>query len=75
MKDCDILRGCRSQLIIATNGNRDPLNDTFAVGRGAVYGTYAVLEQLGFAFLHPLSPTWPSEMLWSGLSPACLLSL
>jgi hypothetical protein len=26
---------------------------------GAAFGSYALLEQLGFAFLHPLSPTLP----------------
>lgn len=29
---------------------------------GIGYGTYAVLEHLGFAFLHPLDPTLPSAL-------------
>ena len=37
---------------------------------GAAYAAFAVLQRLGFAFLHPLRPTVPSGRLdLSGLSP------
>jgi hypothetical protein len=29
---------------------------------GAAYGSYALLEELGFAFLHPLAPTLPDAL-------------
>ncbi|MFO0664147.1 MAG: hypothetical protein U0174_09350 [Polyangiaceae bacterium] len=29
---------------------------------GAAYGAYALLEELGFSFLHPLSPTKPASL-------------
>lgn len=31
-------------------------------GRGAAYGAYALLEELGYAFLHPLAPTLPAAL-------------
>ncbi len=31
-------------------------------GPGVRFGTYALLEELGFAFLHPLAPTKPAEL-------------
>lgn len=33
-------------------------------GRGVAYGAYALLEELGFSFLHPLAPTRPTELAW-----------
>jgi hypothetical protein len=30
---------------------------------GAVFATYAALEQLGFGFLHPLKPTIPEQLV------------
>ncbi len=32
---------------------------------GLLYGTYALLEQLGFAFFHPLEPTLPPSLNFS----------
>jgi hypothetical protein len=29
---------------------------------GLIYGTYALLEELGFAFLHPLAPSMPQQL-------------
>lgn len=34
---------------------------------GDLYAAYALLEQLGFAFLHPLQATLPQQLNWSGL--------
>lgn len=31
-------------------------------GRGAAFGAYALLEELGFAFLHPLAPLRPTSL-------------
>jgi hypothetical protein len=31
---------------------------------GAAHGAYALLEQLGFAFLHPLAPLVPAALSW-----------
>jgi hypothetical protein len=52
--------------VIASNGKPiDPSGKSFAmdldrVHYGAVVGAYAVLEQLGFSFLHPMEPLIPS---------------
>ena len=64
MRSC--VMGRSGAAVVAADGNRDALNDTFAEGRGAVYGCYAALEQLGFAFIHPLSPTLPDALAWAG---------
>ncbi len=52
--------------MVASDGNGDALSVGYGVGRGAAYGCYAALEALGFAFLHPLSPTLPTTLQWSG---------
>lgn len=40
----------------------------FGLGnRGASYGAYALLEELGFAFLHPLAPTVPGTLVMPSL--------
>jgi hypothetical protein len=52
--------------VIAANGNPIDLNGKGSamnldrVHYGAVVGTYAVLEQLGFSFLHPMDPIIPN---------------
>lgn len=54
-------------LLVAAGAPADP--ETFGLGnRGASYAAYALLEQLGFAFLHPLSPTIPQGLV-SPLEP------
>ncbi len=51
--------------LISSNGRPlDPRGKSFAIDRdavhyGAVVGAYAVLEQLGFSFLHPMEPIIP----------------
>ncbi|KAJ1565596.1 hypothetical protein HK096_001586 [Nowakowskiella sp. JEL0078] len=41
-----------------------PEESTFQYGnRGLAYGIYAALEELGFAFLHPLAPATPPELV------------
>ena len=56
-----------ASLLVAAGAPSDP--DAFGLGnRGASYAAYALLEQLGFAFLHPLAPTIP-EGLTSPLEP------
>lgn len=49
--------------LIAADGN-PAANDLVQRGqnRGAAYATYAVLEELGFSFLHPLQPTLPDAL-------------
>lgn len=54
--------------VLAANGN--PLSDEHAtvvptdvIHLGAVFATYAALEQLGFGFLHPLKPTIPAQLM------------
>eukprot|EP01040_Poterioochromonas_malhamensis_P008893 gene8893-9630_t len=39
--------------------------NALAVNYGAIAGSYAVLELLGFAFLHPLEPYYPPELRFS----------
>lgn len=48
---------------VATDGQAD-LADPFglAANRGLLYGSYALLEEVGFAFLHPLAPTVPGDV-------------
>lgn len=48
--------------VIAADGN--PLDpDPFGhANLGLGYGTYALLESLGYAFLHPLAPTLPAAL-------------
>lgn len=49
---------------IAADGNAiapDPFGHA-SLGDG--FATYALLEQLGFDFLHPLAPTRPPELTW-----------
>jgi hypothetical protein len=55
-------------LVVAAEGN--PGAHGHGVNRGLLYGTYALLEELGFAFLHPLDPTEPGQLT---LPPAGLL--
>jgi len=48
-------------LWVATGAPADP--DSFGLGnRGASYAAFALLEQLGFAFMHPLAPTVPDGL-------------
>ena len=47
----------------ATVGNA-PTAETVKHGNlGTAYGTYALLEELGFAFMHPLAPTRPAKIV------------
>ena len=56
----DVAPGVR---VVAADGNpAGPGAHAHGVNRGLLYGTYALLEELGFAFLHPLDPTEPSEL-------------
>jgi len=49
-----------------------PADEPFGLGnRGTSYAAYALLEQLGFAFLHPLAPTLPDVLV----PPAAALNL
>jgi hypothetical protein len=46
---------------VAAVGNA-PAKETSAHGNlGTAFGSYALLEELGFAFLHPLAPTVPAR--------------
>jgi hypothetical protein len=50
-------------LVLATDGKPlapDPFSLNVNAGLG--FGAYALLEQLGFAFLHPLAPTLPPDL-------------
>ncbi len=42
--------------------NDVPTIAEYGAGRGASFGAYALLEELGFAFLHPLAPVRPSAL-------------
>ena len=48
---------------IAPNGHEFAMN-LDAVHYGAVVGAYAVLEQLGFSFLHPMDPMIPTKLFF-----------
>jgi hypothetical protein len=52
---------------IVTDGN-PPRPDRYRLGAniGASYGAYALLEELGFAFLHPLQPLVPERLALPG---------
>jgi hypothetical protein len=57
--------GADSNVIVSNGKPIDPSGKSFAmdldrVHYGAVVGAYAVLEQLGFSFLHPMEPLIPS---------------
>jgi hypothetical protein len=45
-----------------TNTHRNVSFDKLRVHYGALVGAYAALEELGFAFLHPLEPHIPSQL-------------
>jgi len=47
--------------IVAT-GRADPSLHGIQTNRGALYGAYAALEALGYAFLHPLAPIKPAAL-------------
>lgn len=47
-------------LVARGNDSRDPSHYA-RPNRGLMYGAYAALEQAGFAFLHPLSPSLPAQ--------------
>jgi len=49
-------------LTVATRGKGNAEHFGIAVNRGALYGAYAALERLGFAFLHPLDPLIPAAL-------------
>lgn len=50
-------------LVIATTGNAAQGERTsMKVNRGVSYGAYEVLQQIGFKFLHPYTPTVPKTL-------------
>ncbi|HEY1100005.1 MAG TPA: hypothetical protein VGF99_13805 [Myxococcota bacterium] len=71
-----ITSGAVDWQVLATDGV--PSSPTLPNGRpnhlpspgGAAYGSYALLEELGFAFMHPLEPTMPTALpaTWPALS-------
>lgn len=46
---------------LGNEGNKGRTNDTIA-NIGSVYGSFAVLEQLGFGFVHAFQPVIPSNL-------------
>lgn len=48
--------------LVATNGN-EMIPNSYGFGNiGLAFGCYALLEQLGFHFLHPLAPVFPDGL-------------
>lgn len=51
-------------LVIVCNGNsRNDSYHNYNVNIGANFASFQILEMLGFAFFHPLEPTFPSTPL------------
>ncbi|MGE0713545.1 MAG: hypothetical protein AB7N76_35725 [Planctomycetota bacterium] len=59
VRAADLAPGVR---VIAAEGNAQQNGTGHGVNRGALYGAYALFEELGFAFLHPLAPTIPTAL-------------
>lgn len=54
-------------VVLGARGNpMSPDLDGQGATRGNDYGAYALLEQLGFAFLHPLAPVIPAQLVLPG---------
>jgi len=51
---------------VAADGNRRQGHHGVANEGGLLYGAYALLEELGFGFLHPLEPTIPAGLDLAG---------
>lgn len=53
-----------NEAFVIASGSVDgvPAIATDGAGLGVGYGAYALLEELGFAFMHPLAPTIPSTL-------------
>ncbi|WP_372370089.1 hypothetical protein [Candidatus Uabimicrobium sp. HlEnr_7] len=54
-----------NKLVIAVRGNHNTEKNVCASGDtniGLLYGAYSLLQQMGFAFLHPLEPTLPTKL-------------
>lgn len=58
---------------IAVNGNAAPSPLHHKVNVGVYYGAYALLEHLGFSFLHPLVQVVPSSVQFSAKHPPIAL--
>ena len=53
--------------IVAADGNPPAsARNHLGVNRGLLYAAYAALEEVGFAFLHPLAPTLPAGLSFPG---------
>lgn len=53
----------RGRKAIAADGNPpDPDRYGLGINAGLSFGSYALLEELGFAFLHPLQPVIPASL-------------